>query len=99
GSQKLTPPTAPYEWKLGHMLRAGPVLIGAPNEFAYFASNLNGYQTFLNTYRRRRRVLFFGANDGLFHAVDAGGWDRTPSLCVNPDGTQGHCYDLGTGAE
>jgi Tfp pilus tip-associated adhesin PilY1 len=98
-NQKYTPPNSSYQLKLGDMFHAGPVLIGAPNEFAYFASNLNGYQTFLNTYRRRRRVLYFGANDGLFHAVDAGAWNRTPSLCVNADGTQGNCYDLGTGAE
>jgi Tfp pilus tip-associated adhesin PilY1 len=98
-SKRYTPPNSSFQLKLGDMFHAGPVLIGPPNEFAYFASNLHDYQTFLNTYHRRRRILFFGANDGLFHAVDAGGWNRVPSLCVNPDGTQGNCYDLGTGAE
>jgi Tfp pilus tip-associated adhesin PilY1 len=85
--------------KLGDIFHSNPVLVGPPNEFAYFASNLNGYQTFRETFRRRRRILFFGANDGLFHAVDAGGWNRTPSECINPDLSQGNCYDSGTGAE
>jgi Tfp pilus tip-associated adhesin PilY1 len=98
-TQKYTPPNSSFGLKLGDIFHASPVLIGPPNQFAYFASNLNNYQTYRNTYHRRRRVLYFGANDGLFHAVDAGGWDRTPSLCVNPDGSQGDCYDLGTGAE
>jgi Tfp pilus tip-associated adhesin PilY1 len=98
-TQKYTPPNSSYQLKLGDIFHASPVLIGAPNDFASFASNLHDYQTFRNTYQHRRRVLFFGANDGLFHAVDAGGWDRTLSVCVNPDGTQGDCYDLGTGAE
>ena len=54
-----------------------------------------GYQTFFNTYKNRRRVLYVGANDGLVHAFDAGVWDRTAPLSPTGDG----CYDLGTGAE
>jgi type IV pilus assembly protein PilY1 len=98
-TQKYTPPNSSYQLKLGDIFHASPVLIGAPSSFPYYSSNLNGYQAFRNTYHRRRRVLFFGANDGLLHAVDAGGWNRDTSICVNPDGTQGSCYDLGTGAE
>ena len=97
--KKYTPPNSSSQLKLGDIFHANPVLVGSPSNFAYFSANLNGYQTFRNTYRGRRRVLFFGANDGLFHGIDAGGWNRVPSLCVNPDGTQGTCYDLGTGAE
>lgn len=87
--------------KLGDIFHANPILVGAPNDFPLFTSNLNSYQAFRETYRRRRRVLYFGANDGLLHAVDAGGWNRTPSQCdFEPDGTtRKSCYDLGTGAE
>jgi Tfp pilus tip-associated adhesin PilY1 len=87
--------------KLGDIFHSGPVLVGPPNQVAYFTQNLHGYQDFRNTYQHRRRVLYFGANDGLFHAVDAGGWDRTPTLCdLEADGiTRKHCFDLGTGAE
>jgi hypothetical protein len=83
--------------KLGDIFHASPVLVGAPNDFPLFTSNLNNYQAFRETYRRRRRVLYFGANDGLLHAVDAGAWNRprTPSPC-DPGAK---CYDLGTGAE
>jgi Tfp pilus tip-associated adhesin PilY1 len=88
--------------KLGDIFHASPVLVGPPNDFAYFTSNLNNYQAFRETYRRRRRVLIFGANDGLLHALDAGAWNRTPALCsgFESDGTTPKsCFDLGTGAE
>jgi Tfp pilus tip-associated adhesin PilY1 len=87
--------------KLGDIFHSSPVLVGPPNQFAYFSLNLHGYQDFRTTYQHRRRVLYFGANDGLFHGVDAGGWDRTPALCdLDTDGvTRKHCFDLGSGAE
>ncbi len=87
--------------KLGDIFHSSPVLVGRPNNFAFFTSNLNGYQDFLNTYGKRRRVLYVGSNDGLLHAFDAGAWDRNRNLCdFEADGiTRKHCYDLGTGAE
>jgi Tfp pilus tip-associated adhesin PilY1 len=87
--------------KLGDIFHANPILVGAPNDFPLFTTNHKNYQAFRETYRRRRRVLYFGANDGLLHALDAGGWNRTPSQCdFEPDGTtRKSCYDLGTGAE
>ena len=97
--KKYTPPNSSFSLKLGDIFHSNPVLVGSPANFAYFAANLNGYQTYRDTFQHRRRVLFFGANDGLFHALDAGGWNRSPLPCINPDGTVGECYDLGTGAE
>jgi len=101
-AQPSTTGTALYSGlKLGDVFHSSPVIVGPPNQFAYFTSNLHGYQDFRTTYERRRRLLYFGANDGLYHAIDAGGWDRTPSQCdLDTDGvTRKHCYDLGTGAE
>jgi Tfp pilus tip-associated adhesin PilY1 len=87
--------------KLGDIFHSSPVLVGRPNNFPFFTSNLNGYQDFLNTYGKRRRVLYIGSNDGLLHAFDAGAWDRNRNLCdFEADGiTRKHCYDLGTGTE
>jgi Tfp pilus tip-associated adhesin PilY1 len=86
--------------KLGDIFHSSPLLVGRPTNFAYYVTNLHDYSKFLDTYRTRRRVLYFGANDGLFHAIDAGVWDRDRSVCEKQaDGTDGHCHDLGTGAE
>ncbi len=84
--------------KLGDIVHSGPLLVGNPNDFALFKTNAagasdptKGYQAFSNTYKSRRRVLYFGANDGLLHALDAGVLDR--------DTNQPGAYDLGTGVE
>jgi hypothetical protein len=86
--------------KLGDIFHSSPLLVGRPGNFAYYLANLHDYQKFFATYKTRRRVLYFGANDGLFHAIDAAAWDRDRSVCAKePDGSDGHCYDLGSGAE
>ncbi len=79
--------------KLGDILHSSPLLVGNPNDFALFKTNTSGYQTFFNTYKNRRRVLYVGANDGLLHALDAGVVGR------DPDPNKSTAYDLGTGAE
>ncbi|MGI0149358.1 MAG: pilus assembly protein, partial [Thermoplasmata archaeon] len=86
--------------KLGDIFHSSPLLVGPPTNFAYFMRNLHDYPKFRDTYRTRRRVLYFGANDGLFHAIDAGVWDRDRSVCLKQaDASDGHCHDLGSGAE
>ncbi len=86
--------------KLGDIFHSTPAIVGRPGDYAYYVGNLQGYQTFFQTYRQRRRVLFVGANDGLLHAFDAGAFGRDPSVCRPlSDGSTPPCYDLGTGAE
>lgn len=87
--------------KLGDVFHSSPILVGPPSNFAYFTQNLHDYQAFRTTYQRRRRVLAFGANDGLLHIVDAGAWDRDRNTCDFEADlvTRKHCFDLGTGAE
>ena len=86
--------------KLGDIFHSSPLLVGRPGNYAYYTTDLHDYKKFFATYKTRRKVLYFGANDGLFHAIDAAAWDRDRSICEKqPDGTDGHCYDLGSGAE
>jgi Tfp pilus tip-associated adhesin PilY1 len=86
--------------KLGDIFHSNPLIVGQPAEFPYFLSNLNNYQAFFKTYRRRRKVLYAGANDGLLHAFEIGVFDRDPSVCNSlSDGSVPPCYDLGTGVE
>jgi len=82
--------------KLGDVFHSNPIIVGPPAHFAYYDRNLHGYQAFRTTYRKRRRVLFAGANDGLLHAFDVGVYGRDPSVCP---ALSGACFDLGTGAE
>ena len=82
--------------KLGDIFHSNPLIVGSPGNFAYNDKNLHNYQAFRKTYRKRRRVLFAGANDGLLHAFDVGVFGRDPGLCP---ALSGACFDLGTGAE
>jgi len=75
---------------LGDIFHSTPVLVGAPSRFAGDPTGLAARQTFVETYSHRKRVLVAGANDGMFHAFNAGNWNTT----TTPIG-----YDAGTGAE
>jgi len=90
-----------YEgWKLGDPFHSHPSIFSAPACFTCFLRNQNAdksttsidksYRTFRQKHAKRRQILLFGANDGAFHAVDAGVW-------IN-DGTTEQ-YHTGTGIE
>ena len=68
--------------------------MGPPNNFRYFLKDVHSYFTnYMSPERHRRRVAFVGSNDGLFHAFDAGFYDR------DDGGQWDDTFDLGTGTE
>ncbi len=73
---------------LGDIYHSRPIIVGAPRNYKYLLRNLNDYQTFASDYEQRRRVVFAGGNDGLFHAFDTGQY-------VDADAA----YGTGTGKE
>jgi hypothetical protein len=86
-----------YPHKLGDIFHSEPRLIEPPREFAYLALGLEpvagqSYLDFALLHQKRRRVVFVGANDGFFHAFDAGVYDRDTTTFPNQ-------FDLGTGRE
>ncbi len=56
----------PDNWKLGDIIHATPVVVGAPNHFTMDES----YQTFMNTWSNREKTIYVGGNDGMLHAFD-----------------------------
>jgi len=54
-------------WKLGDIVHATPVVVGAPSDFVLEES----YQKFYEDNKARQRVVYVGANDGMMHAFDA----------------------------
>ena len=77
-------------WVLGDVFHSDPALVDRPNNFFYYASNLEGvkgintdcvndpsYRCFSKQYRTRRKMILVGANDGQLHAFDAGIWNGT----------------------
>lgn len=85
---------------LGDPFHSSPIVIGPPPHALAFEDGFGPAATpgtFLNMYQHRDRVLYVGANDGMFHAFDAGGYN----LGDNPATTEIETdyYDLGTGNE
>ncbi|MGH8604618.1 MAG: pilus assembly protein, partial [Gammaproteobacteria bacterium] len=75
---------------LGDIVNSDPWFVGSEN-FGYDSlpgTEGSSYVTFRNgsTYQQRRRMLYFGANDGMLHGIDAGSYSS---------GT----FNTGTGAE
>ncbi|MFA9452407.1 MAG: PilC/PilY family type IV pilus protein [Candidatus Aminicenantaceae bacterium] len=55
-------------WKLGDLNHSNPVVVGPPQEVPHLMGG--GYDTFMDTWEDRRKVLYTGANDGMLHCFD-----------------------------
>jgi hypothetical protein len=56
---------------LGDIFHSNPLFIGTPTTLLMHE---DGYASFYSSYYQRDRVVYAGANDGIFHAFDAGAW-------------------------
>jgi type IV pilus assembly protein PilY1 len=63
-------------WKLGDVINSSPTTVGAPKERYDVIYGDPSYQTFYQTYRDRRQVIYAGANDGMLHAFNGGFYNR-----------------------
>jgi len=77
------PPVAGYVGKLGDIFHSAPVVIGRPECFQCYLQNAafggsadRQYSAFYTRHFLRRKVLMAGADDGIFHAFDAGFYNR-----------------------
>lgn len=88
--------TAVYDsppFKLGDVFHSVPYLSGAPDCYSCYMQNAADYRSaFYLPHVKRRKVLLAGADDGMFHAFDAGFWGRDSAHYPN-------AYDDGTGKE
>jgi len=80
-------------WKMGDIFHSVPYLAGAPDCYSCFLQDAFGYQAdFYTPNVKRRKVLYVGADDGFFHAFEAGMFNR--DVADWPE-----AYDGGTGKE
>ena len=61
-----------FTWRLGDVIHSTPVTVGAPMEGYHQLYNDVSYAEFLAQYKGRRQMVYFGANDGMLHAVNGG---------------------------
>jgi type IV pilus assembly protein PilY1 len=64
-------------WRLGDIVYSTPTVVGRPSENYHLLYRDASYAAFANEYRDRRNVVYAGANDGMFHAFNAGFYDET----------------------
>ncbi|MDH4317891.1 MAG: hypothetical protein OEV64_05830, partial [Desulfobulbaceae bacterium] len=62
----------PFIWRLGDIIHSTPTLVGKPAEGYDLLYKDSSYLLFVGKYNNRRHMVYFGANDGMLHAVNAG---------------------------
>lgn len=73
-------------WRLGDIVHSTPMVVAGPAEAYHLLYRDSSYGDFVATYMNRRSVLYFGGNDGMLHALNAGFYN--PALhkfCLTED--------------
>ncbi len=73
-------------WRLGDVVHSTPISVTRPSENFHFLYRDTSYAQFVSTYKHRRNVIYFGANDGMIHAVNGGFYNETQNkFCLTAD--------------
>jgi type IV pilus assembly protein PilY1 len=62
-------------WRLGDVIHSTPLPVSRPTEAYHTVYRDTAYAQFVNQYKNRRHVIYFGGNDGMVHAVNGGFYD------------------------
>lgn len=100
---------------LGDIFHSNPVIVGVPSDDSYrfaqdprtssagaYGDRGDSYNAFRDNYLHRRKVLYVGADDGLFHAFDVGVYNGDQTGYTAGTATfqpYVNTYSLGSGRE
>lgn len=80
------------EWRLGDIIHSTPVVVGRPAEAYQFIYRDPTYALYAKAWSERRQTVYFGANDGMLHAVNGGHYyEHLGGFCCNPVNEDGEC--------
>ncbi len=83
-------------WRLGDIIHSTPMTVTSPAEGFHLIYNDFTFAQFLSKYLDRRHMVYFGAGDGMFHAVNAGFYSAVDKkFCLAPLNADGTCTDGG----
>lgn len=69
-------------WRLGDVIHSTPTVVGKPAEAYHFIYRDPTYSRFAARWATRRQVVYFGANDGMVHAINSGFYhEGSKSFC------------------
>ena len=92
----ITGSPANITWRLGDVIHSTPTAVGKPVESFHLLYKDVTYAEFYSKYEHRRNVIYFGANDGMLHALNGGFYDpSSKSFCKNLD-SDNLCFDDGS---
>jgi len=81
-------------WRLGDIIHSTPMTVAAPQEGYHLIYNDYSYAQFLSKYLDRRHVVYFGSNDGMLHAVNAGFYSvNEKKFCLTELDGNGDCNE------
>ena len=81
---------------LGDVFHSTPVIVGPPTTLL---TNETGYNGYLTAWASRQRILYTGANDGMFHGFDAGSLTTGDNPLTTTVETNAVYYTPGSGDE
>lgn len=85
-------------WRLGDIVHSTPMTVSSPAEGYHLIYSDQSFAKFLSRYKRRRHVVYFGGNDGMLHAVNAGFYsEKEHKFCLAPLNADGTCTDGAVG--
>jgi len=64
-------------WRLGDVVHSTPTAVARPMEGLHLLYGDVSYAKFVTRWSNRRNMAYFGANDGMLHAVNAGFYNET----------------------
>ncbi|CAK8712746.1 PilC beta-propeller domain-containing protein [Candidatus Electrothrix aarhusensis] len=81
------------EWRLGDIIHSTPLVVSKPAEAYHYIYRDPTYSKFADKWATRRNVVYFGGNDGMLHAVNAGFYiENTNQFCCS-EPVSGTCSD------
>ena len=87
-------------WRLGDITYSTPTVVGRPSENFHLLYGDQTYSPFLAKYKKRRQVVYAGANDGMLHAFNAGFYDEdSKQFCTANPCEDSSSADPSLGAE
>jgi len=89
-------------WRLGDIINSSPTVVAAPAENYDLLWEDASYTPFYKKYKDRRIMVYFGANDGMLHAVNSGFYsskDRSYYKYLHTNGTYDNSQGFDLGAE
>ena len=78
-------------WRLGDVIHSTPVAVTVPSEGYHQLYRDSSYANFAAAYKDRRHMVYFGANDGMLHAVNGGFYNEAANRFCRTSG----CTDEG----